>query len=276
MDIKEYISSGIIESYVLGLASEEEISILTCISKNNPEVQQAIVDAQMTLELLADAQAMETPTKLKDSIWSKITDEGLVKEESQDQQSTSTTLDNTIKNIDHSITTVDRPLRYQWAIAASVLLAVSIGTNLYLYWSNDKHKTEIAAVISEKDTQQQTVKQLHNRIALLQDSDVKKITLKGVENKPTLTAVVFWNQKTAEVYLSLDKMPPPPQGKQYQLWAMVDGKPIDAGVFPLDSKAIELGKMTNISKAQAFAITLEDEGGKPTPTLSELCVIGSI
>lgn len=269
MDIKEYISSGIIESYVLGLASEEEISILTCISKNNREVQQAIIDAQITFELLADAQAMEPPAKLKDSIWSKIKGEGSVIEEHQNHQSASTTIDN-------SIETATKPSRYQWAIAASVLLAVSIGTNLYLYWNNENHKTEIVKVITEKNIQKQALNQLYDRLALLQDSNVKKILLKGVENKPTLAAVVFWNQETAEVYLSLDKMPTPPQGKQYQLWAMVDGKPVDAGIFPLDSKTIDLSKMTNILKAQAFAITLEDEGGRPTPTLSELCVMGTI
>jgi hypothetical protein len=34
--------------------------------------------------------------------------------------------------------------------------------------------------------------------------------------------------------------------------------------------------MLDIPQAQAFAITLEDEGGKDAPTLSALCVMGSI
>jgi anti-sigma-K factor RskA len=57
---------------------------------------------------------------------------------------------------------------------------------------------------------------------------------------------------------------------------MVDGKPVNAGVFPLDSKGDTASKMLDIPQAQAFAITLEDEGGKDAPTLSALCVMGSI
>jgi len=71
-------------------------------------------------------------------------------------------------------------------------------------------------------------------------------------------------------------MPIAPKGKQYQLWAMVDGQPVNAGVFPLDVKVDGTSKMLDIPKAQAFAITLEDEGGKDVPTLSELCVMGGI
>ncbi|ULT23339.1 anti-sigma factor [Sphingobacterium sp. E70] len=78
------------------------------------------------------------------------------------------------------------------------------------------------------------------------------------------------------MYLNLEQMPVAPKGKQYQLWAMVDGKPVNAGVFPLDAKVDGTSKMLDIPKAQAFAITLEDEGGKDVPTLSELYVMGGI
>ena len=56
-----------------------------------------------------------------------------------------------------------------------------------------------------------------------------------------------------------------PTGKQYQLWAIVDGKPVDAGVI---NNCIGLCKMKKIDHAEAFAITLEKEGGSPTPTLN--------
>ena len=75
MDIKEYISSGIIEAYVMGLASEEEIRILDCVQKNNPEVKQAILDAQNTLEDFASQQAIAPPPALKSAIWAKISEE---------------------------------------------------------------------------------------------------------------------------------------------------------------------------------------------------------
>ncbi|WP_350340234.1 anti-sigma factor [Paraflavitalea speifideaquila] len=47
---------------------------------------------------------------------------------------------------------------------------------------------------------------------------------------------------------------PAPAGRQYQLWALVDGKPVDAGML---DNCDGLCQLKNIQQAQAFAITLE-------------------
>ena len=70
-------------------------------------------------------------------------------------------------------------------------------------------------------------------------------------------------------------MPQPQAGQQYQLWAIVDGKPVDAGMVEIDpGKALH--RMKNIPKAEAFAITLEKAGGSPTPTLTAMFVMGKV
>ena len=78
--------------------------------------------------------------------------------------------------------------------------------------------------------------------------------------------------------LNVDNLPMPPSDKQYQLWALKDGKPIDAGVF--DMKPGTDGDMhmmpVTIAEADAFAVTLEKKGGSPTPTLTQLYVMGKI
>ena len=43
--------------------------------------------------------------------------------------------------------------------------------------------------------------------------------------------LVFWNTRTHQVAVQVQSLPPLPADKQYQLWSMVDGKPVDAGVF---------------------------------------------
>jgi anti-sigma-K factor RskA len=61
---------------------------------------------------------------------------------------------------------------------------------------------------------------------------------------------------------------------QYQLWAIADGKPVDAGMYTeeKDSKIA----LANITNAQAFAITLEKKGGSPVPTMENMYVMGEI
>ncbi|HEY4654886.1 MAG TPA: anti-sigma factor, partial [Cyclobacteriaceae bacterium] len=64
------------------------------------------------------------------------------------------------------------------------------------------------------------------------------------------------------------------ENSQYQLWGIVDGKPVDAGVF--DSDADGLIPMQRIRGASAFAVTIEPRGGNQQPTLSTLQVIGNV
>ena len=39
--------------------------------------------------------------------------------------------------------------------------------------------------------------------------------------------------QSKEVYLLVNQLPTPDPDKQYQLWAIVDGNPVDAGVFDM-------------------------------------------
>lgn len=283
MDIAAYISSGIIESYVLGLASEEEVSILNCIRKNNVEVERAIAEAEKALEGLADIQAMAMPDTLKQDIWNRLEAENLVlKDDQSDGLPTEGAISPDAVVQAPILNTQEVPKRivparsYGWAIAASILFVLSVSANLFFYQQQKENKEMLVQANTTLDTQNSTLAILQYKWSLVQNPAVKTIALKGVENKPDLHALVFWDQTSKAVYLSLEQMPAAPKGKQYQLWAMVDGQPVSAGVFPLNAKEAMASKMLDVSKAQAFAITLEDEGGRPVPTLTELCVMGSI
>jgi anti-sigma-K factor RskA len=114
---------------------------------------------------------------------------------------------------------------------------------------------------------------LQSELALVKSPENKKIYLKAVDSTSISFANVYWNQKTSEVFIDANSLALPEASKQYQLWALVDGKPVDMGVFDLNDK---VQKMKSIVTAQAFAITLEKKGGSPTPNLQALCVIGNV
>jgi anti-sigma-K factor RskA len=102
-----------------------------------------------------------------------------------------------------------------------------------------------------------------------------KVTLADVPGKQNgFMTTLFWEKSTKDVYILTNKLPPPSPGKQYQLWALVDGKPVDAGMLDLNCQGA--CKMKNIQKAQAFAITLEKKGGNPTPTMEQMFVMGKV
>jgi len=87
-------------------------------------------------------------------------------------------------------------------------------------------------------------------------------------------AIVYWNTAQKAVYVDVSQLPKPPEGKQYQLWVLKDGVPIDQGMVVYEGKGIK--RMKNADGADAFAFTLEDLGGKPSPTMDQLKVLGKV
>lgn len=277
MDIKEYISSGIIEAYVMGLASEEEISILDCVRKNNPVVQQAIIDAQETLEEFATREAIAPPPALKSAIWAKISNDNQHQPVIQEEQTTGTPQDEPItaplyptQSIDNNSTTI------KWfAIAASILLVASIGLNLYLNNNQDNIKTQLAVLTESQKSTDLAYQNLKSKWDMANNPAMKTIPLLGVEKHPDMKAMVYMENSSNAVYLTLENLPVASKDHQYQLWAIVDGKPVSLGVYDQDSK-LSVQKMTAVNSAQAFAITLEKRGGSPTPTMENMYVMGKV
>lgn len=269
MNTKEYISSGIIESYILGLASPEEAGILECVMKNNAEVKAAFEEAQKTLEDLATAQAVTPPDDLRTKIWNKI------QQEQNDEEPSP------VVSADIPAAKPQEEIRIQgnnnwkvYAVAASVLFLISVAGNIF--WMSDQAKTkqEIARISTEKKNQDLVMQKMNQKMEMISNPDMKMVMLKGVEKHTDSKAMVFWDTKTKEVYLNADSLPKAPEGMQYQLWAIEDGKPVNAGMYTED-KDSKIA-LANIPKAQAFAITLEKQGGSPVPTMENMYVMGEI
>jgi anti-sigma-K factor RskA len=270
LNTKEYISSGIIESYILGLASPEEAGILECVMKNNAEVKAAFEEAQKTLEDFATAQAVTPPDNLRAKIWNKIQQEQNVEEPSP-----------VIAAADIPAAKPQEEIRLQgnsnwkvFAVAASVLLLVSVAGNIFWMNSQTETRQEIARMSNEKKNQELAMQKMNQKMEMISNPDMKMVMLKGVEKHTDSKAMVFWDTKTKAVYLNADKLPKAPEGMQYQLWAIEDGKPVNAGMYT-EEKDSRIA-LANIPKAQAFAITLEKQGGSPVPTMENMYVMGEI
>lgn len=264
MDIKTYISSGIIEEYALGVLPEENSSILECVMSNNEEVRNAVLEAQRTFELLADAQAVEAPAHLKSEIFAKLdfkkTEEpGVPLREKKSFEATVVPLNKKSESNNFS--------KYG-LIAASLLLLLSLG---YIFNSNLTQKEEVNQLAQNNSALTNQITELQNQNAIILDS--RNIKLEGIETHPGMLANIYWDN-SKKVYLKVNNLPAAPSGQQYQLWAIVDGKPVSVGMY--DGKNAEsIQSMAVINSAQAFAITLEKEGGVDSPTMENMYVMGT-
>lgn len=257
MNVKEYISSGIVESYVLGLASDAERTEFEANCAQHPEIAEARNAFELALEEQMLNDAPVTPEFLKQQIEEKIKF-SLTESDTDD------------------LTEERAPVRsisiWRWIAAASlILLAGSV------YWAltiNKKYQDLQARNRSlENQVQQSTAatNEMQNDLDKLRNHPMKTAALKG--NSDQAYAIVYWDTASAskDVYLMINNLPQPPTDKQYQLWALLDGQPIDLGMIEAKQKRL-LYRMKNVQNAQAFAITLEPKGGSPQPTTNPIAV----
>jgi hypothetical protein len=145
---------------------------------------------------------------------------------------------------------------FKYAAAASILLlAGSLYFNLSLYNKNKRLKADYNNSTARLEELEKDIR------IITADPDVKMAQMKGMEVAPRSYATVYWDTASHDVYLLANNLPAPPSDMQYQLWALLDEKPIDLGMLDYEIKQNKLlVRMKNASQAQAFAITLEKKG----------------
>lgn len=260
MNVKEYISSGIIESYVLGLASAEESREFETTCAQYPEVAEARdrFERQLEESLLADAPA--PPDALKTRIFAALEGEAAAP---------------AVEERPVRMAPVRRINPWKWAAAACALLAAG---SLYWAFSLNGKVTELTNTTARLDsmqrqlnTTQQELTAIREDAGALQKPGVKLVSLNGTPAAPQSKVMVFWDSTSKDVYMMIQNMPKPASDKQYQLWAIFNGQPVDLGAFDIRQDRL-LIRAKNVQNAQAFAITLEPKGGSATPTMPIVAV----
>ena len=154
-----------------------------------------------------------------------------------------------------------------WVAAASIILLL---LSVYLAYNFYNQNKELKG--SNKDLKEQVDKMAIER-EITHDPNNTVVNLVGLKGSPS-SANIYWDSTSANVYMIVKNMPQLPTNKQYQLWALIDNKPVDLGLFdaPKDNKVIL--KMKNTQKADAFAITIENRGNTGGPHLGDLQSLG--
>ena len=266
MDIKEYIQSGIIEQYVLGLANAEEVAELEQLRAEYPELNDAIIDFEKSFEEQLFANQLQPPAHIKSSVEKELFGKSL----SELNVAENTLVPETQKP---SARVYNIGLWKYLAAACIILLIISTALNFYFYSGYKDSKQEYMALLTERNSLQANNASYKQSLQMFEDTSMLRIDMRGMPGKENNIATVLWDKNSKDVYINAGNMQQTPLGKQYQLWAIVNGVPVDAGVI---NNCIGLCKMKKIDHAEAFAITLEKEGGSATPTMTQMYVMGKV
>jgi len=260
VNIQEYISSGMIESYVLGLASAEERTEFEKLCKQYPELKAARNEFEIALEKQLMSEAAAPVAGVKEQLMSKIR---------QDIPAVKSKLINM-----NTTNSNQRSGGLRYVAAASVILLLAAAYFAYSFYSKNKSlKDELAKSQEEQ-------KSMDNKLKMVSDPNVAVVSLKGTAKAPKSSASVYWDSTSANVYLVAKNMPKLASDKQYQLWAIINGadgglQPTSLGLFDVGEDGKIILKMENANKADAFAITIETKGNKGGPNLEQLQTMGA-
>lgn len=279
MNIKEYIESGILEAYVLGALTEGERAAVEADMVMYPELAQEVAAIEAAMQSFAEANAEEPPAHMQQQIWNAIQQQAAPQSVPVPQSAKEE-----VKPQPKVVEFVPpaAPARPSWQRAAVwAAVAVSVLTNFMLLSQRNKTKDEIAQMTSQMDSlkasQQQVLAEYKKGRDMLVDTSMKTVVMRSMQPGKEMTGMMFWSKATGESYLTIHAMPMPEKGKQYQLWVIQDGKPVSMGVID-NNLVANAGMMYKIPMqvkgGQAFAISLEKEGGNPTPT--EVMAVGAI
>ena len=284
MSAEEFISSGIIEQYVIGTASPEEIHQVDEMRELYPAQINAEIEAiELALQSLAMKGAVQPPSRLKETLMNQITTSDKYSDSEESNIEEPTPIRPIGKTETISGGNGGRTLLFWWAAAASLILLISVSGNLLFYKKLKNMQGQIADLRESKDvlannmqTQETFLKELQSNLTNLIQPGTQPVELKGTDNQPAALATVYWNKEKNTVLLNVQDLNALPTSKQYQLWALVDGKPVNAGVFDKPTDQTALLHLNSISKADAFAVTIEPAGGSAQPTLSTMCLYGKL
>jgi anti-sigma-K factor RskA len=171
--------------------------------------------------------------------------------------------------------TIHRMSWYRVAAAASfIFIFTSLGLLFYSQSLVDDLQSQSETIAQQATTIQALKTEMGRKeelLTILEARDVDLVVMGGMkERSPNGYGKVVWDKKGGRALLQVANLPSVPSDKDYQLWFIVDGKPISAGVFAIDDahqdNFFKIEQLQSSATKGAFAVTMEPKGGMPQPT----------
>jgi len=253
VDIKAYIASGILELYAMETLSPTESRAVEAMAEKYPEIQNEIRHIQEALNGYALQYAEVPRFELKREILEKVHNRSKI--------------------------TASSSFRQNWlSIAALLIAAISTVLAFTCYTHSKNLERQLDEVLSENQTLKRTSNNAIARLEFINNITTQIVTLTPpppINNAvaPDAKVLVYWNPAENATLLAIKNLPRPPAGKRYQLWSIKGtNAPVPAGLIDFNNSDFQ--PMANVTTADAFAITLEDEDGSDTPTMP-IYVVGN-
>lgn len=257
MDIKAYISSGILELYVIGALSETERADVESMATQYVEVRQEIFQISNNLEQYARIHGLKVDAGVEANLFKNLPKkENTISERKESQTGNKTSI---------------------WKTFSIIFGLISIVLSITLFYKNKSFKEDLynagksLEVCDSLKTQEAEKARIY---AQMYQQGTKIVNLTPTENFPEARLRLFYNVEKNSNILQWLEAPSLEPGMVYQLWYF-DSEGVPKPLETFDSKKM-IWEITYKKEATIYAFTIEPEGGSKTPTLANLIGTASI
>lgn len=242
--ITTFLSSDLLEKYLLGETTSAETEMVETYISRYPEVQNAYNTLQFNLEIVAKNNAIEAPKSILNNILDELDEAPVIK------------------------MTATRKYKswYKFSVAASIAALIFAGTSYLFYSQNQKLSNENQVVVdeifdlrSDIENNNKLLDNVMRQLLKLNNPETEKYIIKGNERAKDLKTVAYINSKEKTSMIDVVSLPQLPDEQCYQIWAELQGKMVSLGILnEANRKLINLPYAEN---ALALNITIEPKGG---------------
>jgi len=177
-----------------------------------------------------------------------------------------------IATVSRPLVTAAPPARSRGRMAPWLVAAASLAAAIVVLLMDRSERERNQRLAVELESARATLARTDSTLSAFLGPEVHVVSLTApAEQKPRVR--VFWNHTRRTYIVTALGLPPAPEGKTYQLWAMRKGQaPLSMGTFNPDASG---RTVTMLAVAQAItdggfiddcAMTVEPAGGSPQPT----------
>ncbi|MEN3322959.1 anti-sigma factor [Mariniflexile soesokkakense] len=251
--ITTFLSSGLLEKYLLGETTSAETDMVESYISKYPEVQNAYNTLQYNLEIVAKSNAVEVPKSILNNILVELDEAPVV----------------------NMNTATKQKLWYKFSVAASIAALIFAGNSYFLHLKNQKLADENQVVVdeifdlrSDIDANNKKLDDIMNQFMELNDPNTYKYIMQGNSRAKNLKTVAYINPKEKTSMIDVVSLPKLPEDQCYQIWAELQGKMVSLGI--LNEADRQLRFLPYTENALALNITIEPKGGNTRASLDNM------
>jgi len=280
MDLKAYITSGMLELYVLGLASEKESREVERLAEEHPELKKEISTIRKALDEYAKLHGVHPPEEVRAALDKHL-----------DAPPEADAAARVPKAEKKKVRSTGKPFVVQWShmvLLAAVLMAVAaIGMGVLAFdysdrldaatFTNSELKEDLSKVSSELVEVKKENTSLKERLGFLSSINTRQVRLNATRRAKGATVLIYWNDDQERAFVQWEQLPELPEGMKYRLWAVArrNFEPL-ADMETTSSPTSEIQQIVFVPGASSFVVTMEKSNGPDYPDLSRMYLQGSL